>query len=168
MARQTDEEALRARWFGPFADGLLPSLDRCFSRDSDFSADDLAQILSQTSEPHAWVRGLCAEARRRGQAGTAENPEEAFALSRILHTLGSGLLKWLDTPARAEGEPLFGSLPTELLEWLRQQRLDPVETPDLRAWAHRAREAAFDALRRTIVASGDKAHGPVRNSLRTD
>lgn len=65
MASQTDREASRARWSGPYADRLPRSLDRCFSGESDFSADDLAQIPSQTSEPEAWIRDLSAEARRR-------------------------------------------------------------------------------------------------------
>lgn len=188
-----------------------------FSRDSDFSADDLAQVLAQTSEPEALLRDLCEEARRRQQTVADEGPEEAFAFSRIVHTLGSGLLKWpntagdgdsssvirrdpigtqhsvlsaqcsvlstagcegpelssppLDAPqrlrARKEHGP-FRAFPPELLDWLRTHRLHPGEYPSISDWAHRARAAAFEALRRTIVASGGQAPGPVQSSLRSD
>ena len=149
------------------------AIRRAFSHESGFAADDLAHLLAETPEPEAWLRDLCEEARRREQAGADEGPEDAFAFSRIMHTLGSGLIKWLEVRARNEEErPLwqgwFHAFPTGLLEWLRGHRLQPDDYPDLSDWARRAQSVAFEALRRTIVASGSRSQGPVRSSLRSD
>ncbi|MGO8751297.1 MAG: L-fucokinase [Thermoguttaceae bacterium] len=92
MAQWTDQEAFHRRRMQFHADGLLDSLPLHFRRDSRFSAIDLACVLARASEPEAWLAGLLDEARRREQAAAAEPVEEAFAFSRIMHSLGSAIL----------------------------------------------------------------------------
>lgn len=168
MSELTDQDAFHGRRFLLHTEAIRQSLRRCFCRDSGFSADDLAQILALTPEPQIWVRDLCEEAKRREQSSPEETPEEAFAGSRVLHTLGSGVLKCSELAKSNGGTPLFGSLSPELLDWLRKHGLQPSDHADVRSWAVRAQSAAFDALRHTIVASGTRRQGPLQNSLRSD
>ncbi len=132
------------------------SWHRIFRPDSGFSAQELARLLGDTAHTAAWIAGILKEAHR--YAGSSQGRGMAsLVFPRILHTVGSALLtvyEQRDVPA----EQVLGGLETELtraeVRWVKSVGLSVTADVSIVQWAHRAQEAAFEALERSIVATG--------------
>jgi fucokinase len=146
METLADQEAFHGRRRRLHVEAMQQSLSRWFRHDSRFSAADLAQAIAWSSAPEKWIATALREARRREEAHSlnvsencAESVTEAFSFARVLHSLGSALVR-LSTEQGATqrvhgteegallpaGYPLGGSLlPASC--WLRRalEHLDP-------------------------------------------
>ena len=151
------------------------SLRRLFSNQSGFSAAELAFVF-QTLGPEAsalWIAQIIREAC--GYFGVEEPGagagSEQLELSRILHTLGSAILKFMPEDARRRDELLrrVGEHVSEKeKKWLALLGLESGLFRDAATWARAAQEAAFKNVSRTIVFSKDRSQDYPRNALRTD
>jgi galactokinase/mevalonate kinase-like predicted kinase len=96
---------------------------------------------------------------------------EPLELSRILHTLGSAILKFMPKDSRARNKLLrrVGEFVSEAEKrWLDSLGLKFDHFRDAMSWAQATQEAAFENVSRTIVFSKDKPQGYPKNALRTD
>jgi len=66
--------------------------------DSGFSAGDLAYALQHSGQPDEWLSGLISEARWQAEQTGHSEPAQAFAFSRIIHTLASAIELHADRP----------------------------------------------------------------------
>ena len=171
IADATDHDAFHARRGELRAGEVRRSLRRLFRPDSGFSADDLAHALGSVDAPgrSSLVAELLAEARWHADPAQAADARGAFALSRILHTLGSAV-------ASAElGERLDDAIPrlAERLEpaeraWLDELDLSPRPDTATVEWCDRARAVAFESMNRTIIAGAVPRVPPPKSALRSD
>ena len=91
MALLADVQAFHARRTEARASVIRQNLHRQFRADSGFSAADLAYLLGNSSEPSEWFAALITEVRWQAEHADRNDPQQAFALSRIIHTLGSAI-----------------------------------------------------------------------------
>jgi galactokinase/mevalonate kinase-like predicted kinase len=94
-------------------------------------------------------------------------------LSRILHTLGSAIVKFGNEPGqRAAGSKILGTLYSRLSRkekaWLASLGIAADSSRDPKAWAAALQDAAFENISRTIVYGQGKPAGRPRNALRSD
>lgn len=151
------------------------SLRRLFRHQSGFSASELAFIFQNLGSEASvqWivqiVREACAyfgEEKPGAGAGL-----EQLELSRILHTLGSAISKFMSENARRRNELLrhVGEQLTEAeKKWLDSLGLKSSLSRAAENWARVAQEAAFENVSRTIVFSKDRPQDYPKNALRTD
>lgn len=150
---------------------ILGSLRRQFLPESDFSAADLASLLSETNHPEAWIAAVLTEARWHWQRRGTEAEEEAFVCSRILHSLGTALLRASsDTaPSISTGlAVLLRILEPADTEWLKVAGLMPGSQVSLSQWASGLQAAAFAYLRSRIASTGSAVSERPVNTLRSD
>jgi galactokinase/mevalonate kinase-like predicted kinase len=173
MLGLADLDAFHERRLVHRSQELRRSLPRLFGRESELSARELALLWRRLDPPRRerWladvIRAACAEhARSRSEDGL-----ERLELSRILHGLGSAVLR-LEDAAPGCGADLLQGVDAHLdageRQWLRSLGLEPGPARDPRAWAEAAREAAFAHLGRVIVLSTERATRHPRNALRSD
>jgi len=151
------------------------SARRLFRLESGFSAAELAFIFRTVGLDAAvqWVVEIIKEACfyfGDGKAG-AETGIEQLELSRILHTLGSAILKFMvgETPGRDDlVRRVLGRLSDNEKEWLDSMGLKSGLSGSGASWAGTAREAAFENVSRTIVFSKDRPQDFPKNALRAD
>lgn len=154
---------LRARQIGA-------SWRQIFRPGSDFSSRELAHLLGGAAEAGRWITDILKEAYRycdgRGDRGMA-----SLVLSRILHTLGSAvrmLYDGRDVPAGSALGDIENELTRAQRAWLESLGLSDAGDISIGQWARRAQEAAFEALERSIVASGIGETASPRSVLRSD
>ena len=165
MATLADHDAFHQRRLRIRDHDLRRSVGRYFRARSGFSAADLAFLLSHSAEPWAWIAAALAEARRHAEREISASPEEAFAVSRILHTLGSAVKQYAADCPRTD---LAQDLPDSILPWLAEANLSPQAEEPLADWAVRLHDAAFDFQRRRILRVGVSAGQEPFNVLRSD
>jgi fucokinase len=168
-----DREAFHERRLRLHADAVQRSLSRCFRHDSRFSAADLAQAMVSSSTPEAWFAAVLEEARRREEQPSSEPVEESFSFARTTHTLGSALRlinsgQIADCKLQIATGELEKSAAPDTHAWLVRHGLELGNRFDAEDWAQRAQSAAFDYLRRKIVASGRREAAAPRSALRSD
>jgi galactokinase/mevalonate kinase-like predicted kinase len=172
MSRLADQEAFHRRRVQTRGTEIRQSLRKSFRGNSGFSAADLAHILAQSADRRLWVAELLTEARWHWERAGVAPAEEAFTFSRILHTLGSALLSWVAEQPQAQWQQLLPDLREHLspaeVEWLDELRLTPEPQDTVGDWARRARQRAFDFLRREIISSGSRLAVSPRSVLRSD
>ncbi len=151
------------------------SLRRLFRHQSGFSALELVFIFQTLgSEASAqWLVQIIKEAfayfgeEKPGSGAGLEQLE----LSRILHTLGTGISKFISENARRRNEMLryVGEQLSEAeKKWLDSLGLESGFFRNAASWAQAAQEAAFENVSRTIVFSKDRPQDYPKNALRTD
>jgi galactokinase/mevalonate kinase-like predicted kinase len=170
MADRVDPQAFFDRRMQTRGAEIRHSLRTYFRSDSSFSAADLAQLLARAGQREPWFAAIVAEARRHWENSGAATAEEAFAFSRIIHSLGSALAQWVDRPAATLVEQ-FPRL-SEVLgpadaEWLAELQLAPDPQRTLEDWISRAHAVAFEYLRHEILHSVARPDKP-RIALRED
>ena len=155
------------------AKGIRASLDNLFSRESGFSAGDLAFLLEglEDAERVDWIHALIAEARRKTGKINGASELEPLVFSRILHTLGSAI-KGIFPGNKKEWTQVLHAVYRCLSEqdknFLISSGLDSQAFRDVETWCKRAEEAAFENLSRTIVRGKKKAAGYPRCAVRMD
>ena len=161
---------------------------RLFDPDSAFSAGDLVSVIRNAgSETQAdWLlkciregceiagspvkkKGLPRPAPQNG-AGLAMT---GFLLSRILHTVGSAILKLQEEPGRRARVKkvlgtLYGRLARKEKAWLALFGIAAESAESPRVWAEALQDAAFENISRTIVYGQDKRARRPRNAIRSD
>jgi galactokinase/mevalonate kinase-like predicted kinase len=91
VALLADQDAFYSRRDRLRADEMRTRVHSTWDRGTEFSAEDLAHVLSATSDRAAWVADLLGEARSRLDASAQGTGLETFVFCRILHSLGSAL-----------------------------------------------------------------------------
>lgn len=148
---------------------IKKSLRKIFKPESEFSANELAYLLSKEQQPCTWIVDILTEARWRYDNDTTQSLD-SMIFPRIMHTLGSALLK-LDEKKILDKrtlEKVSEKLPEAERRWLDSigLKLDSSETSKL--WAQRACNFAFQSLGQSIISSGDDTLSPPRSALRSD
>jgi galactokinase/mevalonate kinase-like predicted kinase len=170
MALLADVHAFHARRTEARTNAIRQNMHRQFRSDSGFSAADLAYLLGHSREPSKWLATLIAEVRWQAEHAEQNDPQHAFAMSRIVHTLGSAIAMHLKTDPDATNaafEQGAQTLPGGDHKWLQAAGLTITATTTAAEWAARARQAAFEHLRRKIITSSAAQSAP-RNALRPD
>lgn len=169
MARLADQEAFQQRRLRFRAEEIRRSLCRYLRHDSEFSASDLARILTLSEDAAAWVAEFLAETRRRDQIDSTEPVEEAFAAARGLHTLGASLLRLHERELAAPNlDQIKQMLDPETAVWLAERSLMPREEATFAGWCEELQATAFRSVRQKIVASVRRCEDTPRNALRSD
>ena len=170
MALLADVRAFHARRTAMRGDTIRDNLRRQFRSDSHFSAADLSYLLAHSSEPSLWLSRLIAEVRWQAEHLNCSDPQEAFALSRVVHSLGSAIEQQLQSD-EAMTNAAFSrgalALSEADLRWLGDAGLGIGAETTAGEWANRAKQLAFEHVRRQIVSSVGKEPLP-RNALRPD
>ncbi len=173
IASLADPSDFHARRICLRGDEIRRSLRRLYRLGSGFSAADLAHVLGsvEASDRAGVVARLLAEAHWHEGGGGAAVADTAFVFPRIIHTLGSAILRLtqdedvdLATVVPGLGEAAGPAEGT----WLGQIGLGVGPGTNAAQWAKRARAAAFQHMGRTIVASGAARCEPPTSALRAD
>ncbi|MGC9453971.1 MAG: fucose pyrophosphorylase domain-containing protein [Phycisphaerae bacterium] len=179
MATLADQDAFHRRRSALTARRTARELPRMFRPESDFSATDLAEVLSAAdgtdlpgSPPRAGelVARLISEARSLDY-GESSATLEALGCPRILHTLADAVLQTADGPDVPLGDLLPGL--GDLLgrpdrTWLESLSMPDVSQASVGKWCERARQAAFEIMGRTIVSTAGRRTERPRCMLRSD
>jgi fucokinase len=163
---------------------------RLFDPDSAFSADDLVSVIRNAGPETQvdWLLNCLREAleickstetgggdcfaSKRKLATTASPGVEKLRLSRILHTLGSAVIKFSEEHGgRASIQKLLASVYGRLTKsekaWLASLNIPSAASASPQAWALAAQDAAFENISRTIVYGQEKRPEPPRNAPHT-
>jgi fucokinase len=164
---------------------------RLFDPDSAFSADDLVSVIRNAGPETQvdWLLNCLREAleickstetgggdcfaSKRKLATTASPGVEKLRLSRILHTLGSAVIKFSEEPGgRASIKKLLASVYGRLTKsekaWLASLNIPSAASASPQAWALAAQDAAFENISRTIVSCGISQSGQPKITLNSD
>lgn len=146
------------------------SLRKMFRPDSEFSVRELAYLLKNDPDPSVWVADILTEARWRHDNDNTKSLD-SMIFPRIMHTLGSALLKCVDD-GKLQDEKLLPDVYERLTEverrWLDSIGLGLDSSANLKLWAQRACRLAFEALSCSIISSGGVSTPPPRSALRSD
>ncbi len=170
MALLADVRAFHSRRTEARATAIRENLHRQFRGDCGFSADDLAYLLGHSSEPSEWLAALISEVRWQAEHADRNDPQQAFALSRIVHTLGSAIEMHAqsdDDATNAAFSRGASTLSQSDRQWLATAGLGISPDTTARQWGASARHLAFQHLRGQIISSSATASVP-RNALRPD
>jgi galactokinase/mevalonate kinase-like predicted kinase len=165
-----DHKAFYARRSEIRSGQMQQSLQHIFRPASGFSCQELAYLLGDSRRVNAWIVGILKEAHRYWQSGPGPGTA-SLAFSRIIHTLGSALLRVYgdrDVPMSEAIPGLQKELDLQECDWLESIRLWPEPRTTLQAWARRAQDAAFESLEQAIVSSGGNGGEAPRSVLRSD
>ena len=177
IALRADLGAFEARRAAIRGELVREGLSRAFGPASELSAAELAFLIgsSKRSERKEWVLAILREAVRSYEAAQKDRGLGSLELSRVLHMLGSVLLKIASGKdiIHGGGAPdIAGALRAGLTaaEKLVLSELGlPIEgAAKLKTWAGEMREAAFRNLSRTIVYRSGRIPAPPKNVLRSD
>ncbi len=149
---------------------MQQSLSQVFRPASGFSSRELAHLIGDSGDANVWVVGALKEAYRVWQSNQGQGTA-SLGFSRIVHTLGSALLKVYDGSGVSLSEALPGlrdefSRPQRA--WLEALGLGARSHARVHAWARRAQDVAFESLERAIVTSGSSDEERPHSVLRSD
>jgi len=146
---------------------MRKSLRLLFVNDSEFTVADLTEALSNSHQRSIWVAEILKEAQWHYDS---ENLS-AFVFSRVIHTLGSAVLKL----AGEKNIPLLDLVTglNEIIEpgtqtWLKTVGLSIDETTIAQDWAQWAQRLAFEHCCEVIFSSGVQRAKPPVHALRED
>lgn len=180
MATLADQHAFHRRRNAIRARRIARELPRMFRPESDFSATDLAAVMSADDCPDLGGDRPCRvgelAARLIGEARSldgAASPAglEALGCPRILHTLADALLQVADTPETPLKEVAPGmdeQLDDADRTWLESLSMPGVSQATVGAWCERAKHAAFEIMGRTIVSAAGRLPQRPQCRLRSD
>jgi fucokinase len=173
MAGLASQEAFHRRRLVNRAEEIRGSLRRIFRPESGFSAAELAFILKSLNdtERRRWVAEILRVCGTHFGDGKFAPGLEQLELSRILHTLGSAILKFMKEQEIASDGTLsevYDTLSQPEKEALSALGLPPELARNARTWAQTAQEKAFEHIGRTIVLSMEKLPKYPRSALRAD
>jgi galactokinase/mevalonate kinase-like predicted kinase len=173
IARLADPKAFHDRRALIRSEETIESLRKMFRLDSSFSARDLGACLSRAlpSQRTLWVKRILDEAHWHGSGSAPQVAQASFALSRILHTLGSALEDLSSEPSEGMDGLLPGlgkSLQRARHTWLSELGLGLTKGTRIKDWAQRAKTLAFDLIGQRILFSGQVRPPPPTNALRSD
>jgi hypothetical protein len=177
IAVRADLDAFNSRRQKIRGELVRETLSRIFGPEGELSAAEIAFLVqsAEKDERSQWVISIVREAIRSHEAAQTHQGLESLELSRILHTLGSALLRIASSGDRAKSgsaRAIAGALKSELTAAEKINLSDlglPVEgAAKLRSWAGEMREAAFRHLSRTIVYRSGGVPAPPKNVLRSD
>ncbi len=145
------------------AEEIRGSLKQIFDNDSRFSVADLAYIFEglNDTERTKWIGCVLAEAQQH----------TGFTFSRIAHTLGSAIKKFLPTKKQEWTDNLlavYKSLSDQDKEWWASMGLALPAFSDAETWCEKAQGSAFENLSRTIVWSKKEQKKYPRCAVRSD
>jgi galactokinase/mevalonate kinase-like predicted kinase len=169
IATLSDPDAFHARRLAMRARELRGSLASLFRGESNFSARELAFALKQTPDRAEWVARLLGEARWHYGGGTSTGMA-GLTFGRIIHTLGSAIDELAgETDTLDDVSPgLAEAIDESVAAWLDSLHLTPLPRRSAGEWASVARDAAFNTLSQTIVASGRSVREHPTSRLRAD
>ncbi len=136
------------------------TLSRVFGPEGELSAAEIAFLVQSTEkgERAQWIVAIVREAIRSYEAARTRQGLDSLELPRILHTLGSVLLKISSSAdkgksggARDIAAALRAGLTAAEKKSLSELGLPVEGSTKLKAWAGEMRETAFRQLSRTIV-----------------
>lgn len=169
VAALADQEAFHRRRLALCAARAAESVRRLVHEGSGFSAADLAMVLEHAPEPSGLVAQVIAEARWHGAPDSGAGGA-SFALSRILHTLGSALRAWApdaETPVAEALPDLEERLDEADRRWLEALEASVGPETTVGTWSERLRRAAFARMEQTIIAARRRREPPT-SVLRSD
>lgn len=146
------------------------SLRKIFRVSSEFSAEDLVQILRKTSDKARWVSSLIAQMHWHCDADGARGID-SLIFPRIIHTLASAIEGICPNTEMPMAEALPGLDPMISLvqhKWLASLGLKFDGQVSVKSWCRHAHDLAFKSLGTIILSSGIEKNPPPRNSLRQD
>ena len=170
MALLADVSAFHSRRTEVGAQNIRDNLHRRFRGESCFSAKDLAYVIGHSKEPSEWLSTLIGELKWHAENADPGDSQQAFALSRITHSLSAAieiLLEVDETATELAFQRAVQSLAVCDREWLRTVGLGISNDSTVRDWAESGKELAFQQMRGRIISSAACATRP-RNSLRPD
>lgn len=173
IAILADQDAFHYRRQENRADWIRQNLHRIFRSESEFSARELAFILSSKGNAGCldWCLAILKEVCLHFGSERPVPPMERFELSRIFHSLGTALQYFDESKDGSERDPLllnFGALAPEEALWLRSFNLSMNEQLDIAEFARDLREAAFINMGKLIVWSKKGKRNFPKNALKSD
>lgn len=170
IAEAAAQDAFHARRARLHAAGMRESLPRLLRPESGLSAAEWAWAAENAGDVSGWIAAALHEAHRSYAENPAEVDLESLNAGRILHSLGSALLRMVDdNPAVADALPrALHALDAAGREWVASIGLAADAAVDLGVWARHAQAQAFAYLNRTIASSGAPLPALPRSALRKD
>jgi len=170
MARLAGIEAFHGRRHNIHIDWLTAHMGGLFAVDSGFSASDLAGVLRIVDDPKGLLDAVISEARR-AQENSRKSAADSLVFARIIHTLGSALLRIEETDhagAKQAKTALVKNLPPGARSWLESIGLPVKPSKGLHEFAKEARPLAFEYLGRAIVSADGPELACPKATLRSD
>jgi len=177
IAMRADLASFHSRRLKIRGELVRETLSQIFSPEGELSAAEISFLVQSTDkdERAQWVIALVREAIRSYEAARTHQGLGSLELSRILHTLGSVLLKIAsggDKGKSGGARDIAGALRAGLMAAEKKSLCEmglPIEgAAKLKSWAGEMREAAFRHLSRTIVYRSGGVPAPPKNVLRSD
>jgi len=173
ISRLADYDRFYKRRGSIRAEEIRRSLRKIFQVSSGFSAKDLWVTLERMDkdQKNALVCDILKEAHWRYTGAVTSSSLTPFAFSRIIHTLGSALIKMTPDGGCCVDDLLPG-LRSRLSQsdqaWLDEIGLELTGKSSVIQWAEKAKACAFTQMRESILTSGEKQVKPPINALRCD
>lgn len=173
MSRQAQLEDFQARRLENRGQQILRNSRRLFGLKSGFSAAELFHVLRRLRPENraAWLADIIKETYRQFGKESRTAGIGRLELSRILHTLGSAVLK-LGQTEESRAKKLVcavdGILSPAERSWLESLKIPPLSAKAPSSWARAAQDAAFENVSRTIVFSRGPAEEHPKSDLRSD
>lgn len=149
------------------------SFQKIFRPKGEMSAAELAYLFSglAAGESASWISEILRTAFDQFGSETRSYGVERLELSRILHTLGSALLRLIEN--RPEIDQDLKRLVKESLDssetgWLESLGIGLSEAKDVATWATLLQDTAFENLSQTIVLGSREKAEPPASVLRSD
>ncbi len=177
IAMRADLDSYHSRRLKIRGEHVRETLSRVFGPEGELSAEEIAFLVqnAEKGERAQWIIAIVREAIRSHEAAQTHQGLDSLVLSRILHTLGSVLLKIESSGDKGKSggaRDIAGALRAGLTAAEKESLSElgvPIEgTARLKTWAGELREAAFRRLSRTIVFRSGEVPAPPKNVLRSD
>jgi len=171
IAVLADPELFQRRRARIRAGEVRRSLARLFSRESAFSADDLAFVMAGAPQRAAWAADLLGLAQTYVGEFSGAGGMDSFVFCRVVHSLASATARLSKREDQPLGEVLPGleeALPEGTRAWMDAVNVPRGGRATVADWTGRLRSLAFRRLSEAIVTSSLAPGDRPRNALRTD
>ncbi|MGA2325464.1 MAG: L-fucokinase [Bryobacteraceae bacterium] len=152
IALLADQDAFHARRARIRAAEVRGALRGMFSRESPFSAADLAFVMRESQDRGGWAADVLALAQAHLEESRNDSGLEGFTFCRIMHSLATAVSR-----LAGDDEPLSSVLPG----------LNP-PAGSAGQWRRGLEDAAFHQLSEIVLASRAEVGERPRNALRPD
>jgi len=173
IAELADRDQFHRRRLRIRSEEIRDSFQKIFRPDGEFSANELFFLLSglEADECAAWIAEILGTAFGQFGSGTQSYGKEQLELSRILHTIGTAVLR-LNRNNPELGQNLNELVSDHLSDgarvWLESLQIGLRGQPDMGVWATLLQNVSFENLSQTIVL-GSREQGVSPSSvLRSD
>jgi len=171
MSRRAELEDFHTRRLENRAEEILRNSRRLFGLESRFSAVDLFHVLRHLcpEKSAAWLADIIKETYRQFGKKTRTAGIHRLELSRILHTLGTAVMKLGridESRAKKLVRAVDGILSPAERSWLESLNIPPLSAKTPSSWARGAQDAAFENVGRTIVSSTGPAQVQPKSQVR--